>query len=259
MITLDYRVLVDNRNWAELKPTLMEKMASKAQLIGLDIETDDRDRHEGLNALMKISEDGFNRSKKLVFDINRTNLDGLSLYFDGEKIGYYLNIFHADVENRLPWNEVEELLKAKHADSLWVIHNATFERVMLKATKGFDIGEKVICSMQFCVTAYNDDTYPMEKFVDGALPGIDVLFPAVEKAFAGYQPGEPLTFDQDELLYKVIAKESDAAHSYNGYVKSIRYGFALKEAMRSWFGYEQVTYEQVLNGKPHMEIGRAHV
>ena len=94
-------LLVDARNWAEVEPLLAQKMLTY-KMIGLDIETHDADRHDGLNRAMKVNEDGKkSASKKLLFDSNRTTVTGLSLYFDQdpENVAYYLNLAHADVQN----------------------------------------------------------------------------------------------------------------------------------------------------------------
>ena len=247
-------LLVDARNWAEVKDSLSQKMLTY-KMVGLDIETHDADRHEGLNRAMKVNEDGKkSASKKLLFDSNRTTVTGLSLYFDQDpdNIAYYLNLAHADVQNRLRWPEVLEVLHLKPKGVFWIIHNINFERVMLMKSLGFNIGEEALCSMQLCVSAYNDDSYPMHKFTERGLGGIEKLFPAVHKVFAGWEPGQELLKEQEELLMKVIGKESTSEHSYNGYVRTIRYGYGLKEAVKSWFGYQMSTFEETLGDNAHM-------
>lgn len=251
-IELTDAILVDARNWSELKPLLLEKMSRPKQLIGFDIETDDEQRHAGLNAFMKIDPEGFRHNKKLVFDVRRTTVDGFSLYFNGETVGYYINLHHSDVENRVPWEEAKQLLDAKTPDSTWVIHNATFEKVMMEMSLGYDLGDNIICTLQLAVTAYNDDTYDHAKFLTPGLGEIEKLLPQAARVFAAYEPKTPLSAEQEELVFKVTAKESKAAHSWNGYVKTIRYGFALKECMKSHFNYDQMTFEECLQGAPHM-------
>ena len=63
-----------------------------------------------------------------------------------------------------------------------------------------------------------------------------------------------MTQEQSELLGKFIAKESDAAHSYNGFVKSISWGYSLKALTKSLFGVDQLTYKELLkrHGATHM-------
>jgi DNA polymerase I-like protein with 3'-5' exonuclease and polymerase domains len=51
---------------------------------------------------------------------------------------------------------------------------------------------------------------------------------------------------QATLLGKVVGKESDAAWSYNGFNKSIAYGYGLKKLVESFFGYKMLTYKELL-------------
>jgi len=229
-------VLVDRRNYHQLKERLKTKMAA-ANLVGLDTETSNRNAHPGMLKL---------EMKKVVFDIRRTLVTGLSIYTDGDDTAYYFNLHHADAENRLLWTEVKEILDAKGDKAWWVIHNAPFELMVFMMSQGYPLGNQVICTLQLCVTAYGPDTYPKSKILGPSLGGISRLMPAICREFAGYHKGDPLTNEQEELLYKVIAKESDAEHSYNGFVKSIAYGYGLKQAIKSWFDYEMETYENVL-------------
>lgn len=246
-------VLVDKRSWPLLKERLFAKMAN-AGLIGFDIETHDADRHPGLNALMAINDEGHKAgNKKLLFDTNRTTVTGMSLYFDGDDKAYYINLAHADVENRLSFDgDIRPLLSAKPEGAYWVSHKSPFELTMMRKSLGFDLGEKVICTLQLAVTAFNPDTYEWDDLAGPSLGGIEKLYPQIAKVFAGFKSGDELSNEQEELLAKVTAKESDAEHSYNGYVKSMAYGYGLKGLMKKVFGYEQTTFEQVLGGKAHM-------
>ena len=229
-------ILVDRRNIQQVRDLILEDMRSSG-LKGLDIETTNRFAHEGILKL---------ESKKTIFDIRRTVITGLSVYADGANRCWYFNLFHADEANRLTWPEVREFLEAPGRNPFWVIHNAPFEITMFEKCVGFNLGTNVICSLQLCVTAYGPDTYPLSKFITPDIGGIARLMPAISKAFAGYQKGDPMTADQEELLFKVIAKESDAEHSYNGYVKSLAYGYGLKQAVKSWFEYEMMPYDALL-------------
>ena len=70
------KTLVDRRNLNEVLPKLAATLA-KTQLLGFDIETHDALRHEGLNQLMKIDDDGKKSAgSKLIFDTNRTTVTG---------------------------------------------------------------------------------------------------------------------------------------------------------------------------------------
>lgn len=237
-------ILVDARNIGTVLPVLVAKI-QKANLVGFDIETDNRNAHAGILKL---------ESKKVVFDHRRTLITGASFWCDGDDVAYYLNLNHADVGNRLSWDCLKACLDAKSANACWVIHNAPFELTMLKSVYGYDL-TNVICSMQLCVTAYNSDTYPMHKFMTPGIGGIAKIMPIIARAFVSYRAGEPMTPEQEELLMKVIAKESDAEHSYNGYVKSIRYGYGLKEAVKSWFEFTMTTYAETLKAHGAERMG----
>jgi len=246
-------ILVDARNWNEVWPQLREKM-QVADIVGFDIETEDSERHDGLNRMMKIDPEGFkNNSKPLVFDVNRTKVTGFSLYFDGDDVAYYVNLAHADVENRVPWKAARYILDAKPADACWICHNAPFELTMMHMSLGYDLGDKTICTMQLAVSSYNDDTYPLDSFHEAGLPAAPLL-PQIAREFATYDPNcqSDLTPQQADLLAKVIGKSSKAEWSYNGFVASIAYGYNLKQAVKSWFGYQMTTFDEVLGDKPHM-------
>ena len=91
------RVLVDKTNWQTLKDQILN-IVSTTQLMGFDIETHDEDRHEGLNALMKIDDEGHRHGQKLIFDTNRTTVTGFSIYPDDTDTAYYFNLAQADVQ-----------------------------------------------------------------------------------------------------------------------------------------------------------------
>ena len=241
------RVLVDRTNWQTLQPHLLAKV-SAATLMGFDIETHDEDRHQGLNDLMKVDEDGASHGKKLIFDTNRTTVTGFSIYPDDTDTAYYFNLAHADELNRLNFCEVQCLLDA--FKGYYVIHNAAFEIVMME--KALNIAYKlphgrVLDSMILCVTAYNSDTYSKSVFANTPLTGLYKLLPDIKVAYA---TGD--TEKQEDLVNKFCAKESDAAHSYNGFIKGFNWGYNLKKASKSWLNYTQTTFEEVLNGKAHM-------
>lgn len=245
-------ILVDKRNWHLLKDAMIDEM-SKASIVGIDIETEDSRRHDGLNRLMKVKEDGSKGGNtKLLFDTNRTTITGFSLYSDGADHAFYVNLAHADVENRIPWYEAKQLVEAIKPGKLQIAHNAPYEITMFRKCLGHDVGPNIACTMQLAVSAFNGDTYSVDDFLTPGFGGINKLFPFINKEFYSFNPGDTLTAEQDELLYKVIAKESDADHSYNGYVASMAYGFGLKRLVKRFLGYTQQTFEEVLNGRTHM-------
>lgn len=245
------RILVDARNWAQLKPSILHEFSTTKEMVGVDIETHDEDRHEGLNRLMKTDADGRKSSMtKLVFDTNRTVVTGFSVHAKFSDKAYYINLAHADVENRLPWSEAKQILDAIPGYKL--AHNAPFELTMLRKSLGYNLGSNLICTMQLAVSAFNDDTYDVNEFLNTGLGEIPKMFGIVNREFAHYNPGDALTNEQSEVLYKIIAKESDAAHSYMGFIKTIAYGYGLKALTKRFLGYTQKTFEETLNGKVHM-------
>lgn len=244
-------ILVDMRNWNDIRETIRAELALGG-LLGLDIETKDDRRHEGFNRLMAVDDEGHkSAAKKLLFDTNRTDVTGFSVYVDGNPNAYYVNLMHADVENRVPFHMARQLLDAKRPESYWICHNAPFEITMLGKSLNYKV-ENVICTMQLAVSAFNDDTYSRDDFLKPGLGDIEKLFPKVNKLFATYQPGQPLDNDQEELFYKVVAKESKAAHSWIGYMKTMTWTFGLKKLSLKFLGYQQTTFEEVLGGRPHM-------
>lgn len=245
-------ILVDARNWDQIGPKVISEV-SDSSLIGLDIETHDHNRHEGLNRLMKVDDEGFKGGNtRLVFDTNRTVVTGFSVYCDASDYAYYINLAHADEENRLPWSEAKKILDARAPDATLLAHNAPYELTMMRKSLGYDLGKNIICSMQFAVSLFNADTYDIEEFSTPSLGEMNKLFPAIQKEFAVYKPGDSLTNEQEELLKKVVAKESTAKHSYLGYINDLSFGYGLKGLTKRFLGYTQTTFEEVLDGRPHM-------
>lgn len=242
------KTLVDRRNLQEVIARLKPILAG-TQLMGFDIETHDALRHEGLNQLMKVDEDGKKAAgSKLIFDTNRTTVTGFSLYPDGTDESYYFNLAHADSENCISFDEVRHLLDAY--EGYYIIHNAPFEIVMLEKglnTKWKLPHGKVIDTLILCVTAYNSDTYTKSEFAKRQLTGLYKLVPDLMVAY-----GSGDIERQEDLVNKFCAKESDAVHSYNGFVKEFAWGFNLKKASKHWLNYTQTTFEEVLQGRGHM-------
>lgn len=244
-------LLVDARNFHALKDELIAEIAASG-LVGFDIETHDHDRHDGLNQFMKVNDEGHkSKGKKLVFDVNRTVVTGFSWYCDGGKRAYYLNLAHSDVENRIPWSEAKQLLDARRPDANWICHNAPFELTMMRKSLGYELGN-VICTLQMAVSAFNADQYEKSKMFSAGFGEMQRLLPSIAKEFVNFDPYGEMTEGQADLLSKVLAKESSAAHSYNGLVKELTYGYGLKALTKSLFGYEQTSFEACLNGAAHM-------
>lgn len=236
-------VLVDRRNIGALYSTIKDKVAT-ADFIGLDLETEDSNAHEGILAFRK-------GDSARVFDINRTTICGLSIYCDGDTASYYFNLAHADRENRLSWSDVRPILEAKRGEAQFIAHKAPFEITMLKKSLDFDLKD-VICTMQMAVTAYGPDEYDPEAFHMAGRGALQNHMVPASRIFADYMPGAPLTAEQSELLQKVVGKASRAAHSYNGFVGEIAYGYSLKKAVKSHFGVQMQTFKEVLGEHAHM-------
>lgn len=194
--------LIDARNWATIKDDCV-RLIQDAGLIGYDIETQDIDRHEGLNEFMRAA-----NGKKLVFDVNRTVVTGFSFYPNGHDTAYYVNLNHADVENRIPWEEAKVLLEAKKPESNWICHNAPFELTMMKKSLGCHL-DNVICTLQMAVSTFNEDQYPWDKMVSCGFGGINSQLFSLGKAFAQFDPRD-LTDDQYEVASRVLGKSSVA-------------------------------------------------
>lgn len=245
-------ILIDARNADEMIPVVCDLVA-KSGIVGIDCETQDDNRHDGLNQYC-----GYNpktrkkpAGKPLVFDWNRTVMTGFSVYPEGANSTYYINLAHADVENRVPWEQARRILDALPETSYWIAHNAAFEVTAFEACHQYRL-ERIICTMQMLVSWYGPDEYDIAKFNGATLRGIERLIPALQMASRGYQGGEDMSPELADLVHKILAKQSTAEHSYNGYVRSLAWGYGLKEAVKNHFGHVMTTYEEALRGKAHM-------
>lgn len=247
-------VLLDQRNLLEQLPIIIQAVAA-ADFVGLDIETHDDQRHEGLNKMMKVDEETRKKSggKKLLFDNQRTVVTGISIYPEGCDTCWYINLAHADVQNRVPWQVAQHILDAKNPSAFFVAHNAPFELVMLGNSLKYEI-KNVICTLQMCVSCYGSDEYAWERFIRADLGEIGKLIPALRRASIGYNSAEDRQFKGElaEIAGKITAKESDAAWSYNGWVDEIAWGYDLKKAIRQHFGYQMSTFAETLGENAHM-------
>lgn len=225
---------------ADWDEAVAEIAASK--LLGVDCETQDENRHAGLNQ--------YNTATRHVFDHRRTTMTGFSVYCDGSDNAWYVNLAHADVENRVTFFRALTLLNAIPDDAIAVAHNAPFEIVMFEQCHGFKF-KYLLCTLQLAVTHHGPDEYDPQNFYRAELSGLHKLVPDIQRIFDGADP-KNLSGSQKELLGKFIAKESDAGHSYNGFIKTINHGYSLKQLTERRFGVKQMTFKEVLNGKAHM-------
>ena len=236
-------ILVDRRNYFIYRDKIKKELR-EANYSGLDIETHNRNAHEGIKQINL-------KPSKNVFDINRTIITGLSVYAKDSEFSYYFNLNHLDKENRLTWEEVKDVL----VSPLWIIHNAAFELTMFKATYGWDF-DNYICTLQMAVSAYGPDNYDYNKFCSAPLGEMGQLLPRISRAFENYDitSKRDLTPEQGELLGQVCGKSSKAAHSYNGWIKEISYGYGLKKAVKSFFGFQMETYQQCLDNSSYAKM-----
>jgi DNA polymerase I-like protein with 3'-5' exonuclease and polymerase domains len=217
-----------------------------AEIVGLDCETTDAETaHAGIQS--------YRNKKRLVFDHRRTTMTGFSFYADGSDTAWYVNLAHADVENRMPRQKADILLQNIREDAVVLAHNAAFELTMFEQCLGV-ILKNVVCTMQLAVSHHGPDDYDPQLFFAQPLTHIVKHRKAIERAFANYDPetrGRSLTGEQAELLGMFIGKTSTAAHSYNGFVSEIAYGYGLKKLVKSLFGVQMTTFEEVTQGR-HM-------
>lgn len=250
-------VLVDRRNIDEVLPKVISEI-SNADFVGLDCETEDTRRHAGLNAFCKYKPDGSRpKNTKLVFDMHRTTMTGFSVYAENSTTAYYINLNHADVENRLAWEEVLPILEALPEGASWIAHNAPYELAAFELAVGYKIPKgRIICTLQQLVSAYGPDEYSPASWHQAGLGGMRALVGDLITQSRRWQPkeGESKNYPKalEDLITKITAKESTAAHSYNGFIANIAYGYGLKRAVKTWFNYEMTTFEQVLGDKIHM-------
>jgi DNA polymerase I-like protein with 3'-5' exonuclease and polymerase domains len=230
--------LIDRRN-AHLIPAVCAEIAA-AGFIGLDCETHDADRHEGLNLLMKVDAEGFKAGNtKLVFDMRRITMTGFSVYAEGSQTAYYFNLAHADVENRLEWNEIQCVLDAKSPSAYWLSHNAPFELTVF-AKYGYQL-TNVICTLQLAVTAFGSDNYDVSEWRAAGLGGMAQLLPALISEE-----------DRDEAIGKITSKVSSSRHSYNGFVSEVAYSHGLKQLVLKFFDHKMSSFADTLGEEAHM-------
>lgn len=230
-------ILLDARSPQALLDQAMEELRT-TQLYGLDCETQDQNRHPGLNA--------YNNGNRHVFDHRRTVITGFSFYCKDSANAYYVNLAHADVENRLPQHVADTILDAANDEAICVAHNAPFELVMFEQCLGRGI-PNLVCTMQMAVSHHGPDEYDLATFYNTPLsPAFRKLAPEILIEYSTYNGGSTSS-GQQELLGKFIAKESKAEHSYNGFVKGIAKGYALKVLTKNRFGYEQMEFKALLD------------
>ena len=248
------RVLIDSSNIEEMNDLVCQHLSIPKNFVGFDIETSQREAHAGIKKLMKTDDEGFSHGKKLLFDFKRTKIVGASLFF-GHSLpdkAFYINFDHADKQNTIP---IEYLIKwldlVKKNDGTAIIHNTQYEYCTLLGSYKYTL-PNTLCSMQLCVSAYSPDEYKKSDLAMAVSNGVKSLIPEIETAFTHYEYGN-LTHKQEEVLAKFCAKSGGASHSYEGIVKTIAYGYGLKKAVKTWFGYQMAEFKDTLGDAADME------
>jgi DNA polymerase I-like protein with 3'-5' exonuclease and polymerase domains len=235
-------VLMDARTTPDVWAKFIADMG-EAEVVGLDCETQDENRHEGLKA--------FNNKKRHVFDHRRTIMTGFSVYPDGCDSAYYFNLAHADTENCLPKAIVADVIAMKKASAIWIAHNAPFELTIFQQCHGIKLTD-IICSLQMAVSDHGPDEYAIDKFYKMDLSALTPIVPDILTNFRAYQAKAELDSDQQFTLGQFIGKTGKSTYNYNGIVDSIAWGFSLKKLTKSFYGVDQMTYDEVLDGRSHM-------
>lgn len=255
-------ILLDRRNYVEELPVIIDAIQC-ASFIGLDCETHDDGRHQGLNLMMKVNEETRKKAgnTRLIFDMRRTEVCGFSVYPEGCNRAWYINMGHADVENRLTFEEVRPILDAKKPEATWLSHNAPFELTVFKNSLGYDL-VNILCTMQLSVTAFGDDNYDINTFNVMDLRGLskwpEMLLRASLRNDMSYdddldeESTRKFNREIEDMIGKITSKTSDAAHSYNGYVDEIAYGHGLKQLINQIFGYQMGTFKDTIGDNAHM-------
>lgn len=237
-------ILLDARNWDVEASKAIEAIAACKTLVGLDCETQDDGRHDGLNQFMKVNEETRKKAgnKRLVFDMRRTVMTGFSIYPEHHDATYYINLAHADVQNRVPWSKARALLEAIGDSTIVLAHNATYEMTTFKMCHDVHL-PNLVCTMQLSVTAFGDDNYSREAFASTGLGGlyqhVNPLLRAIVKTtpsdLRAEEPGDRdrrFSREVDDIIGKICAKEADSSGSYNGWVYEIAYGHGLKQLVK---------------------------
>ncbi len=246
-------ILVDRHNVDVFLPILLERLRTANALCGFDIETEDSQRHAGLNKFMGATEETRGSKKKLVFDIHRTVMTGFSVYVDGDSCSYYFNLAHADKENRIldPRACVKAILEAN--SGTWLAHNLAFEIVMTRHTQGLEFPKTAICTLQACVSAYGPDEYDLDDFHKANFFAVEKLMPSIDVLSASWAEHEKdIPDDLNEVINQITGKQSRAAFSYNGFVSQFNWGYGLKQVVERHFGYKMQTFDEVLGEHGHM-------
>lgn len=238
-------VLIDARTPESVIRQALEELSS-CTLYGVDCETQNSNAHDGIKKLES--------KKKLIFDHRRSVMTGFSWYVDGSDTAYYVNLNHADEHNRMPDSFVYLWFNSIPKEAMGISHNAPYELTTFKQRYNLWL-PNIVCSMQLAVTHHGPDNYDIARFNRETLHCIRPIMDGILKEFATFEAkgsGFNLTADQAFAYGQFAGKSSKAAHSYNGFVESLAFGYGLKKLVKQIFDYDMTTYEQVLGSREHM-------
>ena len=243
------RILVDADD-----PYLICEVASQIRgatgHVGVDCETQDVNRHDGLNRYCGYREDGSKAANKpLVFDTRQTVITGFSIYIEGDSRAYYFNLAHADILNRIPDAAPLRDLFDAISNAKVLAHNAAYEIMSFRGLLTF---KDITCTMQLATSAYGPDEYDRETFLTcgrGTMAPKFAESVEVCQQYMGDRNGDPVV---GKLFASVLGKESKSTSSYNGFVKDIAYGYGLKQAVKKFCGYSMATFADTLGEAKHM-------
>lgn len=238
-------ILIDARTPESVIRQALDELSS-CTLYGVDCETQNSQAHDGIKKLES--------KKKLIFDHRRSVMTGFSWYVDGSDTAYYVNLNHADVENRLPDSFVYRWFNAIPANAMGISHNAPYELTTFKQRYNLWL-PNLVCSMQLAVAHHGPDNYDIQRFNRETLHCIRPIIGSIIEEFATYDAkanGRNLTAEQSFVYGQFAGKTSKAAHSYNGFVDTMAYGYGLKKLVKQIFGYDMITFEECLGGRDHM-------
>lgn len=233
-------VLIDRRNYAEMKDKVCAELAT-ADFIGFDTETHDENAHENLKKFR-------GSDTASAFDWRRMEVVGFSIYAENSNQSYYVNIGHADVQNRLTWEEAKVFVEAPKPEAYWLCHNAPFELTVMANHLKHQL-KNVICTMQMAVSCWRPDEYDKARFAEEMFGAVKEHFTEADTLFWDYDPKggrDSLSFQQNKLLGKVLGKSSDSPTSYNGFIRTIAPGYGLKKLVLEHFKYQMESYDEVL-------------
>ena len=237
-------ILIDARTPDSLVMAALDELRGCTRY-GVDCETQNSNAHDGIKQIEK---------KKLIFDHRRSVMTGFSWHVQGSQYSFYVNLNHADIENRLPDSFVNLWFDAIPAGAMGISHNSPYELTTFKQRYNLWL-PNLVCSMQLAVSHHGPDNYDLDKFHKANLGCIRPILGDIIEEFAGYdreKQGRTLTAGQQFVFGQFASKTTSSAYSYNGFVSQIAYSFGLKKLVKQIFDVEMTTFEDVTKDVAHM-------